>query len=645
MSEHTSRRSGALLIPVLVLILVWLLVCGGMGWATSAAMQLDRMEKFDTRERAIKEARTLALVRLDALMAPILHRESARPYEQFRAVYKPTSALDTRDGSRVTTPIVIPSPLRNFSGPEWLLLHFQASESYGWTSPQLERREPLSALVGDTSKTDPVRQAAAEAWLNLLEARYTPLQLLSMLEENLWATSREGRAAPGRGTKMETEAGQSGHAEPITPENATTSELARRGTRVLEMQRENNPVDRCEPQIVARANLESSSDVPSPGQVGEECIKVSATMMVPVWLDLMRNGQLHLAFLRSVTTEASTSCTLQGLLIDWDALRQGLEAEVRDVFPDARLVPVRKHEPVDRQMLLSMMQTLPARLDSGVPGLSVLGVQSDELPTGLVFAWIVAVLALLAITYGVSKFASMAQRRLEFVAAVTHELRTPLTSFQLYADLLSETGSEEPVRRGKYVQTLRTQAKRLARLVENVLIYSKMSDSRPRLDWKEVSTGELLRSVAGSVAETCTAAGKELVIEDGCPPGARVCTDVEFVAQILTNLIENACKYSAGASDNRIWLSTREMPDGSTYFEVDDAGLGIAPRDRRAVFKPFRRSSSARAGEAGGLGLGLGLSRYWAECLGGSLHVRRSNRNGSHFTCFELHLPVVSGQG
>jgi signal transduction histidine kinase len=330
------------------------------------------------------------------------------------------------------------------------------------------------------------------------------------------------------------------------------------------------------------------------------------------------------------------------LLIDWEQLRQNLEAEVRDVFPQARIVPVRNNEPVDRQKLLSMMQTIPARLETGPLAPGTMSEPNEEVPIGVIFAWITALLALIAITYGVGKFVSLAQRRLEFVAAVTHELRTPLTSFQLYADLLGEAAAEEPKRREKYVQTLRSQSKRLARLVENVLVYSKMSDSRPNLHWKEVPAHELLRSVAASVAEPCAAAGKELMIEDGCPPGTQVRTDAEFVAQILGNLIENACKYSAGAQDNRIWLSTRRRPDGSTCFEVDDAGLGIAPRDRRAVFKPFRRSSSARAGEAGGLGLGLGLSRYWAECLGGSLHVKRSPRNGSHFTCFELHLPVVS---
>jgi signal transduction histidine kinase len=106
-----------------------------------------------------------------------------------------------------------------------------------------------------------------------------------------------------------------------------------------------------------------------------------------------------------------------------------------------------------------------------------------------------------------------------------------------------------------------------------------------------------------------------------------------LLQQVVGNLIDNACKYSHDAEDPRIWLRVAGEK-GKVCFEVEDCGPGIPPRERRTIFRPFRRGRSADA-TGGGVGLGLALARRWARLLGGKLDLRPSSCGA----CFRLELP------
>ncbi len=132
----------------------------------------------------------------------------------------------------------------------------------------------------------------------------------------------------------------------------------------------------------------------------------------------------------------------------------------------------------------------------------------------------------------------------------------------------------------------------------------------------------------------CQDADKELVIEPNTEAKTALCTDGELVQQVLGNLLDNACKYSRGAADRRVWLRVR--PDGRRMvFEVEDRGPGVPKRERRSIFRDFRRGRTADA-TGGGVGLGLALARRRARLLGGELTLR-SSVSGA---CFLLHLPL-----
>lgn len=110
-----------------------------------------------------------------------------------------------------------------------------------------------------------------------------------------------------------------------------------------------------------------------------------------------------------------------------------------------------------------------------------------------------------------------------------------------------------------------------------------------------------------------------------------------MISQVLSNLLDNARKYAAHASDKRIWLWLKPCERGRIVFEVEDRGPGIPAAERRSVFRPFHRGSVQQ--DNGGVGLGLALARQWAEMFGGSISYRPAE--GGTGACFRLELPKV----
>lgn len=640
--RRASRRHA-----IAAIAAVWVLVLGGLGWATSSSLELDHVRAREAWNQTVDEARALALSRLDGLMAPVLFRESARPYNHFRPYYKLTGAIRVADHLVVAEPVVLESPLRSAAQPDWILLYFQTTETNEpiWSSPQFEGDAARAVSAAVIPPGERKSEASPENWLAALRERYTPSYLINELETAV-ATRTESRrmlAQASRtgldGSRPSPQAAPAGSAGTRLSRNA--AEFLRRGTRLVQMELEGN-LEQCVPETVALENLEVGQHLTSrPESVG--CVPVWLTSMTPLWLDLSGDGGRHLAFVRSVVVQGNVFCTLQGLLIDWDRLRETLEAEVRDLFPGARLTPVETSSPVTPGTAHSIMQTIPVRLETGEFAVPPKLGASAALKVGLAVAWAATILALAAIAYGVMKYVMMTERRMRFVAAVTHELRTPLTSFQLYTDLLADAMDSDGGEQRRYVAMLQGESRRLSRLVENVLDYARIEESHPSLNVSKTTPVAILDRLRGGLGERCASCGKELTIENRCRNGFELETDVEVVIQILTNLVENACKYSAGAADPRVWLTTSEAPNGQVAFEVDDAGPGVAPHARRCVFEPFQRGDPTKGatGVAAGLGLGLALSRHWAACLSGQLNLRRSSRGNARYTCFELRLPLA----
>lgn len=321
----------------------------------------------------------------------------------------------------------------------------------------------------------------------------------------------------------------------------------------------------------------------------------------------------------------------QGVVLDWGKLRAELQAGVQDLFPDARLVPVKDPDGVSPDRA---MTALPVQLDPGPePTLPPAG--WTPLRIGLVLAWAAALIAVAAVGFGGWSLMDLAERRIRFVSAVTHELRTPLTSLRLYLDLLVSGMIQDEAKRQEYLNTLAAESDRLHRLIDNVLDYARLEKRRKDGDVKPVGVCDLLDQLRQTWTDRVARDGKELVVISTLPPGCEVATDAGMVQQIVGNLIDNARKYARDAADKRIWVWAKPAGRG-VVLEVEDRGPGVPAGERKTIFKPFRRGEHADS-TAGGAGLGLALAKSWAEVLGAKLTYRPAD--GGTGACFRLELP------
>ncbi len=224
-----------------------------------------------------------------------------------------------------------------------------------------------------------------------------------------------------------------------------------------------------------------------------------------------------------------------------------------------------------------------------------------------------------------------AAQKTSFVANVSHELKTPLTTIRLYAELLAQGRVREESKRADYLATIGTETQRLARLVGNVLDFSRLEQGKKRYDRAEFDLAAELRRLAGMHGPRLVEAGLELRAE--LPATLIVNTDRDALEQIVLNLFDNACKYAAGGGEVLLALQTRS--DG-VAVRVADRGPGVATGERERIFEKFHRVDERLTAEKSGAGLGLSIARQLARGLGGDLRCEARAGGGVEFV---LTLP------
>lgn len=247
-----------------------------------------------------------------------------------------------------------------------------------------------------------------------------------------------------------------------------------------------------------------------------------------------------------------------------------------------------------------------------------------------------------------ARFAELDQLKSEFVSNVSHELRTPLTTIKALTKLLQREGIDE-VKRREYVETISLECDRQIDLVLNLLELSRIEGGVLRVTHERVDVEELIASVVKSETRSAEKRGHELSAESARAI-APVCGDPKALRRVLSNIIENAIKYTPDGG--RINVSAQEM-DGQVAISVTDNGRGIPPEDMPILFEKFHRGRPAQHSAAmrnattdvefledadvSGVGLGLYLARNVMEQMGGCIGVESEVGRGSTFT---LHLPV-----
>jgi len=326
---------------------------------------------------------------------------------------------------------------------------------------------------------------------------------------------------------------------------------------------------------------------------------------------------------------------LQGCWLDWPAIRLALLSSVLDILPQADLV-----SQDDAHAKGRALSVLPLRL---VPGVIPVARANPRSPVriALLFGWSCALFAGLAGILVLFRTLQLSERRGTFVSAVTHELRTPLTTFRLYTEMLAMGMVPDEEERQSFLKTLLAEADRLDHLVKNVLSFARLESRRSFANLERIALEDLLDRQSGRLFQRSQQGGMSLEIE--VPEDLRrlqVLTDPSVVEQILFNLVDNACKYAVG--DDRSLRFSALRQDGFALLRCCDKGPGIAPEDRKNLFRPFSKSAQKAARSAPGVGLGLALCRRLARSLGGDLVFDATVQDGA---CFVLKLPVATEHG
>lgn len=209
------------------------------------------------------------------------------------------------------------------------------------------------------------------------------------------------------------------------------------------------------------------------------------------------------------------------------------------------------------------------------------------------------------------------ETRRKFLRVLTHEINNPMTIIAANAEFLSHSEfSDERDRRR--AQAIVRGSERLAGLLEGLALLSRVSDpqhppARMRIDLRQV-----VQDAATSMAAVAERVGITLHPAAGSLP-ARVLGDPREVAGAVSNLVDNAVKYSDPGDE--IWLDVDVAPDGAVTFSCRDEGIGISEADREVIFTPMFRSTNDAALRRPGTGLGLGIVRDIMQRHGGSVAV------------------------
>jgi signal transduction histidine kinase len=225
----------------------------------------------------------------------------------------------------------------------------------------------------------------------------------------------------------------------------------------------------------------------------------------------------------------------------------------------------------------------------------------------------------------------------DFVAMVSHELRTPMTVIQgAVKTLLRRELDLTRHDLDSLLKAIERNADRLQRIIEDLLIVSRIQSAGDGLEVSSMSLPSVVEQVCEELAQSDREHPIRVELGDDLP---LTVTDESKVRQIVSNLLENACKYTPEGTP--ITLRGRVEAD-DLVISVQDEGPGIPEVLHERIFDRFFQVDGSSKRSVGGVGLGLYICRKLAEALGGRLSLERSDAHGS---VFSLALPLVGGNG
>lgn len=228
--------------------------------------------------------------------------------------------------------------------------------------------------------------------------------------------------------------------------------------------------------------------------------------------------------------------------------------------------------------------------------------------------------------------------RKDFIINVSHELRTPLASIQGYTETLLDGAIDDPAHNMRFLNIIRANAERLGRLIADLLTLSRIELGITKFQFAGYRVNDLLRDCQESLLPIAAKKQIDLVLEpivgENGEREVEVFCDSEAVHQVMSNLLDNAIKYTPAGGRINLGARLLTQPEQKVPFveiSVRDTGAGIPAEELSRLFERFYRVDKARSRELGGTGLGLAIVKHVAKAHRGEVGVDSVIGQGSRF--------------
>ncbi|MEO7410123.1 MAG: ATP-binding protein [Sphingomicrobium sp.] len=255
----------------------------------------------------------------------------------------------------------------------------------------------------------------------------------------------------------------------------------------------------------------------------------------------------------------------------------------------------------------------------------LVGIDGTDRPWRVVVAPLSGTLKLVRLT-DMSAMRSAERMRTDFVANASHELRTPLATVIGYAETLAEDGELDAGLRQRFGATIRSEAGRMLRLIEDLMALSRIEADRFRAPGEQVDLGIIVDLAIGDCGELSHRSGAAIAFDRPAAP-ALVRGDARQLEVVVTNLIANALRYGCDKPGGTIDVSIETAPSGATLY-IQDHGDGVDPLLLPRLTERFFRVDAARSRDSGGTGLGLAIVKHIVERHRGTLDIRATPGGG-----------------
>lgn len=230
----------------------------------------------------------------------------------------------------------------------------------------------------------------------------------------------------------------------------------------------------------------------------------------------------------------------------------------------------------------------------------------------------------IAVIQDITEHVKLDNMRKEFVADVSHELKTPITSIMGYADTLLE-GEYDDVTRNKFLNVIASEARRMAKLVTDLLSLSRYDNNKINPEKTEFDLGELVKKCQEKLEIEISK--KHHKVENLVTANVPlVYADKSGIERVVLNILSNSIKYTKENGSIKIYVG---FVYNDAYIKIIDNGIGIPEKDLTRIFERFYRVDKARSREFGGTGLGLSIAKEILNQNNGSIDIKSEVGKGT----------------